>query len=104
MCHSTHGNKSMDSFKSLELAETALRIALEADAQVVPGSKGVLCPGGALVMKLLQGPGTVEFGQQARPYFDRLVWHRPKATRRESKEVYLLGLGRKPGVEWQFEV
>jgi 23S rRNA (uridine2552-2'-O)-methyltransferase len=100
MCHSTHGNKMTDSYKSLDLARTAFEIATQAAA--VPGAaplddarRGVLRPGGSLLMKILQGPGTQEFGQELREYFDKVAWHRPKATRSESKEVFLLGLKRK---------
>lgn len=50
MCHFTHGNKMMDSYKSLELAQTAVDIAMSAG----PGSNGILRPGGSLIMKLLQ--------------------------------------------------
>ncbi|KAL6770446.1 RRM5 [Auxenochlorella protothecoides x Auxenochlorella symbiontica] len=90
MCHFTHGNKMMDSYKSLELAQTAVDIAMSAG----PGSNGILRPGGSLIMKLLQGPGTMEFAADMRPYFKKVAWQRPKATRSESKEVYLIGLKR----------
>lgn len=89
----------MDSYKSLELAETALGIAVQTDAGVLSsGESGVLCPGGHLVMKLLQGPGTPEFAQDIRQHFEKVAWQRPKATRKESKEVYLIGLGRRAHV------
>lgn len=59
------------------------------------GSSGVLLPKGHLVMKLLQGAGSQEFAQQLRQHFNKVAWGRPAATRSESREVYLLGLGRK---------
>ena len=97
MCHFTHGNTVVDSYKSLELARTAFEIAA-----IQPGqnfseesrSGGVLRPGGSLVMKLLQGPGTQEFAAELKEHFT-VAWHRPKATRSESKEVFLLGLKKK---------
>ena len=51
-----------DTFKSLELARTAWAIATggegaEAADPSTPFSRGVLKPGGNLVMKLLQGSG-----------------------------------------------
>lgn len=52
MCHDTHGNRVMDACKSLELAETALEIALAGGP--AGGVSGVLRPSGSLVMKLLQ--------------------------------------------------
>lgn len=44
------------------------------------------------IVSLLQGPGTMEFAADMRPYFKKVAWQRPKATRSESKEVYLIGL------------
>jgi hypothetical protein len=65
-CHFTLGN-SIDAFKSLELARTAWEIATGGEgaepvapadlAELPPFSRGVLKPGGSLVMKLLQGAG-----------------------------------------------
>lgn len=100
MCHFTHGNAVADAYKSLELARCAWTVATggegaeEADPNR-PFSRGVLRPGGSLVMKLLQGAGTQEFAQELRRDFGKVAWHRPKATRSESKEVFLLGLKRK---------
>ena len=42
-----------------------------------------------------QGAGTQEFAAELRRDFAKVAWHRPKATRSESKEVFLLGLKRK---------
>jgi len=39
--------------------------------------------------------GTQEFAAELRRDFGKVAWHRPKATRSESKEVFLLGLKRK---------
>lgn len=97
MCHFTHGNSVADSFKSLELARTAFEMAiLTRDSEDEAGKPfATLRPGGALVMKLLQGQGTQEFAQEIKQYFGKVAWHRPKATRKESKEVFLIGLNRK---------
>lgn len=59
------------------------------------GGSGLLLPKGHLVMKLLQGAGSQEFAQQLRQHFTKVAWARPAATRSESREIYLLGLGRK---------
>ncbi|KAL4421639.1 hypothetical protein ABPG75_010930 [Micractinium tetrahymenae] len=104
MCHFTLGNSVADAYKSLELARTAWTIAAggelageQADPNLPWGGpgRGVLKPGGSLVMKLLQGSGTQEFAAELRRDFAKVAWHRPKATRSESKEVFLLGLKRK---------
>jgi 23S rRNA (uridine2552-2'-O)-methyltransferase len=90
MCHFTHGNAVTDAAKSLALARTAFELAIYGGG----AGTGVLRPGGALVMKLLQGAGTQEFGLELREFFT-VKWARPKATRSESKEVFLLGLKRR---------
>lgn len=92
MCHFTHGNALTDSYKSLELARTACDIAIS----VGDDNGGVILkPGGSLVMKVLQGPGTQEFAMELKEYFKTVKHHRPKATRSESKEVFLIGMSRK---------
>lgn len=64
-CHFTHGNSVVDAYKSLELARTAWTIATGGDIAAadtdMPFSKGVLKPGGSLVMKLLQGSGETHY-------------------------------------------
>lgn len=66
-----------------------------ADSGRMDGGNGLLLPKGNLVMKLLQGAGSQEFAQQLRQHFSKVAWARPAATRSESREIYLLGLGRK---------
>ena len=106
MCHFTHGNVVADAYKSLELAKTACDIATrphtECDKQLSTDRasdedviEALLKPGGHLVMKILQGPGTEEFAKELRGYFEKVSHHRPKATRSESKEVFLIGLRRR---------
>lgn len=55
---------------------------------------GVLLAGGHLVVKLLQGSGSQEFAAQLRRQFTKVSWVQPKATRQESREMYLVGLDR----------
>jgi 23S rRNA U2552 (ribose-2'-O)-methylase RlmE/FtsJ len=62
MCHFTHGNSVADAYKSLDLARCAWAVATggegaEAADPNLPFSRGVLRPGGSLVMKLLQASG-----------------------------------------------
>lgn len=59
--------------------------------------KGVLRVGGNLVVKLLEGPGGGRGDLQTicKPHFASLKWFRPKATRNESTEVFLVARGRK---------
>jgi hypothetical protein len=58
------------------------------------GRPGVLLPGGSFVVKLLQGAGSDDFHLRLRPHFRRLAWVQPKATRPESREMYVVGVQR----------
>lgn len=89
MCHWTHGNSVVDSAKSLELARTAFEISLYQEEGYT-----LLKPGGSLVMKILQGAGIEEFAKELKEHYKTVKHHRPKATRSESKEVFLIGLGK----------
>lgn len=55
---------------------------------------GVLMYGGNVAMKILQGPETPALGAALRQHFAKVAWLRPQATRSESSETYLVGLGR----------
>jgi len=63
--------------------------------------RGVLLRGGNLVVKLLEGEGTQGFVKRLRPAFAKVHYARPAATRSESREVYLVGLGRRTSPELQ---
>ena len=49
------------------------------------------------MVKLLEGPGggREDLQKVCKPQFDNVKWFRPKATRRESKEVFLIATGRR---------
>ena len=56
--------------------------------------------GGDLVVKVLEGEGSVEtLTRAAKPHFARVNWFKPKATRSESRETYLVARGRKSVVK-----
>ena len=104
MAPATSGVASLDATRSQVLAELAVRIALgDWDGMIEGGdaadghTKGVLRPGGALVLKLLEGSGSDRQVLQALtvPRFRKVHWMRPKATRSESSEVYLVATGLK---------
>ncbi|KAK3248996.1 hypothetical protein CYMTET_41565 [Cymbomonas tetramitiformis] len=99
MCPDTSGSARLDVSASLELAQTALGIAVgdvngTVDEAFEQGGqrKGVLRQGGNFVVKILEGSGSREFGELCKGTFTKVVWMRPKATREESREVYLIGL------------
>jgi 23S rRNA (uridine2552-2'-O)-methyltransferase len=63
----------------MALAEEALSFAAD-----------VLKPGGDFLLKLFQGEGVDEFVARVRPKFAKVRLMKPKASRAESREIYLL--------------
>ncbi len=54
-----------------------------------------LRPGGDVVIKAFQGEGFAEFQRLLQQRFDKVYARKPKASRDRSREVYLVGKGRK---------
>ncbi|MGB0920941.1 MAG: RlmE family RNA methyltransferase [Alphaproteobacteria bacterium] len=79
--HAT-GHKGTDHIKIMALAETALMFAEE-----------VLAPGGAFVAKVLQGGTEADLLAQMRRQFKTVRHVKPKASRADSKEMYVLAQG-----------
>jgi 23S rRNA (uridine2552-2'-O)-methyltransferase len=73
------GIKGVDLPRAVYLAEIALDFAQE-----------VLVPGGCLLMKLFQGEGFTQLLQTVKQSFSSVVIRKPKASRAESSEVYVL--------------
>jgi 23S rRNA (uridine2552-2'-O)-methyltransferase len=82
----TTGSHLVDAQASLELADRALELAL-----------GLLKNGGATAIKVFQGGQEGELLARLRAGFARARAFKPEASRSESREVYVLGFGRKPG-------
>ena len=80
----TIGSRSVDTLRSLELAETALDYA-----------ESALAVGGNLVVKVFQGGDTSALLKRMRSSFEKAKSFKPEACRAESFETYYLGLGRK---------
>lgn len=76
------GNKSIDQPRSQQLIELALECAGE-----------ILKPGGTFLAKIFQGEGTDEMIKSLRGAFKTVKIRKPKASRSESREVYLLAVG-----------
>jgi 23S rRNA (uridine2552-2'-O)-methyltransferase len=76
------GVASRDQAQAIYLAELALQFAAES-----------LKPGGNLVVKTFQGEGFNEFHRMMKSRFTKLLTRKPKASRAESREIYLLGKG-----------
>lgn len=80
----TTGNRSVDTLRSLDLAETALYYAETA-----------LAKGGNFVVKVFQGGDTGSLLKKIRFLFETGKSFKPQACRTESFETYYLGLGKK---------
>jgi 23S rRNA (uridine2552-2'-O)-methyltransferase len=87
MAPSTTGNRVTDHLRSAGLVERALDLALRC-----------LEPGGSVVAKLLEGAEIEPIVRRMREEYEKVQRFRPKATRQESTEVFLVGL-RKRAVE-----
>ncbi|CAO2825518.1 unnamed protein product [Amaranthus hypochondriacus] len=110
MCPLVSGIKTKDAALSSELGMRALDLAvgsavLAHDAEtkeendepsVSKDDKGILLPGGNLVIKLLESEDMREFNQICKPLFKKASWLRPKATRSTSREIYLICQGLRP--------
>ncbi len=84
MAPSTMGDHRTDAIRSAGLAERALDVADQ-----------VLKAGGSVVVKLLEGGDVVQLVARMRKAYDKVERLRPKATRKESSEIFLIGLHKK---------
>ena len=73
------GNRAIDQPRSFALADAALEFARE-----------LLRPGGSFLCKIFQGEGEQAFEAELRSSFGRVKRLKPKASRPESREIYLL--------------
>ncbi|GMH37237.1 hypothetical protein BSKO_05110 [Bryopsis sp. KO-2023] len=98
MMDSTTGHSDIDVVRSMELAGTAFQLATgrHPDMEDEKLHDGVLVDGGNLVMKIFEGAGIQEFVAYTRPFFTKVSRVRPDATRKISREFYLVCKGRKP--------
>lgn len=80
MAPNLSGMVSIDQPRAMHLAELALEMTRDA-----------VKPGGAFLVKLFQGTGFDALVTQARLDFSKVLLRKPEASRRQSREVYLLG-------------
>jgi len=83
MAPDTSGVRSMDQARSETLFERALEIA-----------ETTLARGGHFAGKLFQGPAFKELVTRCRGGFEKVAMHKPKSSRPESIEQYVVALGR----------
>ena len=79
MAPNISGNRAMDQPRTMALLDDALAFARE-----------VLRPGGDFLAKAFQGEGIDVFTRELRTYFTTVKTIKPKASRSESREIYLL--------------
>ena len=82
MAPNVTGMAVVDQPRSMYLCELALDFA-----------RGVLKPGGGIVVKVFQGEGFDQYIRDLRANFTKVVTRKPKASRPKSKEVYLVATG-----------
>lgn len=75
----TSGNRSIDTLRSLDLAETVFNFA-----------EAMLAPGGGLVLKIFQGGQTDDFLKKLRSFFITVKTFKPQACRANSFETYII--------------
>jgi len=84
MAPATTGNKGVDTARSFQLCEMALYTARQ-----------VLLPTGAFVCKIFQGGDFGKFRGQVQDHFDSCRIFKPRSSRKASREIYLIGLGKR---------
>jgi 23S rRNA (uridine2552-2'-O)-methyltransferase len=80
----TTGMKDVDALRSYQLCRAALDIA-----------ENRLIPGGAFVCKIFQGEDFKLFSDAVRSAFGQHKIFKPQSSRKASKEIYIIGMGKK---------
>ena len=81
---STTGNRIVDTERSIQLIESIYNTALQ-----------VLTPGGNFVFKMFQGGKEKEILEDMRKHFNAVKILKPQASRSNSFETFVIGLGKK---------
>jgi 23S rRNA (uridine2552-2'-O)-methyltransferase len=84
MAPATTGNRGVDAARSYQLSCQALELA-----------DRLLVPGGHFACKIFQGPDFEPFREQVRRCFVQQRNFKPKSSRKASKEIFVIGLGKK---------
>jgi 23S rRNA (uridine2552-2'-O)-methyltransferase len=85
MAPAATGHRDTDHLRIVALAEVALALAEE-----------VLAPGGAFVVKVWQGGAEPSLLAELKQRFSKLRHVKPKASRQQSAELYLVAQGFRP--------
>lgn len=87
MAPSTSGNANRDAASSSRLARSALDLALQTNPPLLKA-------GGCLVVKVLEGEGLQQLVEDMKRFFAKVIRKRTVATRRESRELYIICMNR----------
>jgi len=87
MAAPTTGHKATDHLRIVALADAALDFAMD-----------VLSPGGAFISKVFQGGAEGDLLTRLKRNFNVVKHAKPKASRQESAEMYVVALGFRPSV------
>jgi len=82
MAPATSGNKMLDATRSYHLCQAALNVAEMA-----------LKPGGSFICKIFQGEEFKKFAESVKSRFRQHRIFKPRSSRKESKEIFILGIG-----------
>ena len=85
MAAAVTGHKNTDHLRTITLAEAAAYFAIEN-----------LAPDGAFCAKVFQGGTEADLLSELKKNFMRVIHVKPKASRKESSELYVIALGFKP--------
>ena len=77
-------SKTVDAARSMGLCEAALDMAQQQ-----------LVTGGAFICKIFQGGDTRDFINAVRVSFTKVKTFKPKSSRKASKEIFIIGFGKK---------
>lgn len=88
----TIGISDSDVARSIALVESSLALA---ESRHENGNS-VLRYGGTFIAKVFEGPGFTEFYTDFKKKFSKQYVAKPKAIRKGSREVYIVGIGYKP--------
>lgn len=83
MAPNISGISAIDQPRAMNLAELALELATN-----------TVRPEGSFLVKLFQGRDFDSFIEKTRGYFSKVTLHKPHASRTNSREIYMLGIGR----------
>jgi 23S rRNA (uridine2552-2'-O)-methyltransferase len=84
MAPATTGRKDVDALRSQELCSAALSRA-----------RDLLVQGGNFVCQIFQGGGFTQFERDVKAVFGQCSIFKPESCRKASKEIYIIGMGKK---------